>query len=413
VIFTAAGMVQAQPGPDVTDTLVDLGVPYADRYPDGERIYARNPWDLQAFAGHLYLAAGNSSNLGPAVNAGPVPVLRLDPATGKIEQVFQIDDEQIDRYFVFADRLYIPGHDPKESWELGNLYRMDPTGQWTKHRTIPHAIHTYALAKFDGKLFAGIGTVENTDAGQKGRSAVCISEDDGQTWTQIKLGHERIHALIEVAGKLFAVESLRDAASRKQWEKYLKQPMRSVFEYDGRGGFTPRDDLFFEQLLPDLDQTGWHFNHAKLVKPVSFGAATVCIGAACANDHQYLPAGVFVIESLDVGAVRIRRAQLPQDAMPWDLLIHDGQVFVLASLNLNGQTTNVIYRSPDAAQWHEVLRFRTPTFARSFAWLDGAWYIALGSRIANPQIWSQRELHPDTGRLFRIPDPAIKSISDF
>ena len=64
--------------PDVTSQLEFLGNPGASYYPADVRWrYARNPWDLQVFDGKVYIGSVNSSNVGPAANAGsavgPIP----------------------------------------------------------------------------------------------------------------------------------------------------------------------------------------------------------------------------------------------------------------------------------------------------------------------------------------------------
>src|ERR1043166_449312 len=77
------------------DTSVELlGNPAAKRY-RGDRAYARNAWDLQAYEGHLYVASGNSNNDGPAPNAGPVDIWSYDPQSGQFASEQVIDEEQI------------------------------------------------------------------------------------------------------------------------------------------------------------------------------------------------------------------------------------------------------------------------------------------------------------------------------
>ncbi len=134
-----------------------VGNPLLSRYPRGEAVYARNVWDLQIFDGRLYIGAGNSNNRGPAQNAGPVPIIAYDPQRHVFQREYIVDDEQIDQYYIFDGELYLPGHDPRESWELGNLYRLATGRKWRKLRTIPHAINTYALAIHNGVLYAGLG----------------------------------------------------------------------------------------------------------------------------------------------------------------------------------------------------------------------------------------------------------------
>ena len=105
---------------DVTADVELLGNPFIDRYAD--RIYARNVWDIQAFNGIVYLGSGNSSNEGPDRNAGPVDVWHFDPDRNAFVNEFTVDEEQIDIFRIIDGKLYIPGHDPLESWQLGNFY---------------------------------------------------------------------------------------------------------------------------------------------------------------------------------------------------------------------------------------------------------------------------------------------------
>ena len=49
----------------------------------------------------------------------------------------------------------------------------------------------------------------------------------------------------------------------------------------------------------------------------------------------------------------------------------------------------------------EVLRFETPTFARSFDLLGGDFYFGLGCEI-DKHLWSKKDLHPATGEIFRV-----------
>ena len=67
---------------------------------------------MQLWGDKIYLGYGNSSNKGPAPNAGPVRVIAYHPQTGCFETEFTVDEEQIDRYRVIEGQLFIPGHDP-------------------------------------------------------------------------------------------------------------------------------------------------------------------------------------------------------------------------------------------------------------------------------------------------------------
>ncbi len=171
-----------------------VGNPYKKYYQDGEASYARNIWDMKLYNGKIYIGAGNSSNKGPAQNAGRVYVLSLDPTTDKFSEDYQVAEEQIDIFKIYGDVLYIPGHDATQKWTLGNIYAKKDN-KWKKYRTLPNALHVYDLAVKDGKVFTAIGL--------KGKGAVFIS-DDMEKWKEIPHGDGRVYSFLEVGNELFA-----------------------------------------------------------------------------------------------------------------------------------------------------------------------------------------------------------------
>ena len=174
-----------------------LGSPFSRKYAQGESVYARNPWDLHAYAGRIYVGAGNSSNMGPAPNAGPVPILCFDPSINGFVKEGTVRDEQIDLFRAFDSQLFIPGHDPRwpDGWKWGNLYQLKENGKWKKYRTIPNALHVYDLAQHKGKLFAALGTADV--------DALAMSPDMGRSWKQITNEHHRIYALLKLEDDLY------------------------------------------------------------------------------------------------------------------------------------------------------------------------------------------------------------------
>jgi hypothetical protein len=308
---------------DGSDRIEVLGNPYEGVYPSGESVYARNIWDLQASDGKLYIGAGNSSNVGPAVNAGPVPIICFDPSSGLFEKQFTVDDEQIDVYRVLDGWLYIPGHDPRESWDLGNFYRLEETG-WTKHRNIPHAIHTYDMLYHQGILFAaGSGMhVAGEAAGKDWAGAlVSVSRNGGATWSNVELGGFRIHNLLIVDGVVYAADVIAGPQWEKGWRQYAadsgvpNKAHANIYEFDGQGGFAARHDLGVDDIFPGAGLTEEAF--ARMVKPAAFGPKSVYIGALCHNDHQFIPFGLFVAGSLRKGSIDVQQIGLPPGSRPW------------------------------------------------------------------------------------------------
>ncbi|MHB8809358.1 MAG: hypothetical protein ACYC9M_05020 [Desulfobulbaceae bacterium] len=391
---TAWQQYVAAPAEEAAVSPENLGNPWAEIYPDGEQIYARNPWDLQAFHGRLYLGGGNSSNKGPAQNAGPVPVLALDPASGQVVREGQVDEEQIDSYRVFENQLYIPGHDPTESWKMGNYYRREEGGQWRKFRNIPEALHTYDLTWHHGRMFAGLGT-------KKG-AAVAVSADGGESWQVQQLGRNRVYTFLAADSTLYAVKGIPTTYQIRKAKAQNGEDLYGMAELRPPGTFVPRPDLTEAVLFPDL---GLEERMKKIVRPTAVGSSLLYIGAYVHNDHQFLPFGLFLGTSFKENRIAVQRICLPLQYRPWDILVHEGFVYLLVEqVGHWGQTVVRVLRAPKGklSDWKEYLHFAAPTFARSFEILQGNFYFGLGSEIIREKNWQQGELKPETGAIIRV-----------
>jgi len=409
------GWVRAsERGNDVTQYVENLGNPFSamrgsglmamyrlivrGKCHDGEWIYARNIWDMHVYNGRLYLGAGNSSDFPPAVNAGPVPIVCYDPVKKDFLKEGTVDDEQIDVYYTYRGRLFIPGHDPIQTWKLGNFYIRQNNGRSKKYRTIPDAIHTYGMAWHKGKLFGGLGT-----PAAKGGAAVCISSDEGKTWIVVQTGSYRVYNLLLVADELYATEPIRtrnDATRSGFCVSHFKPPDR----------FLPRRDITAEILFPQTRlRPRWSM---KVVRVGNLKDKALYIGAYCHNDHQFLPFGLFLASTLDKRNPRVRRVELPDGTRPWDWVARDGHVYVLLEAKAANGVRVKVLRShvEDLRAWEEVLCFDAPTFARSFEILDGDFYFGLGCEVDNPPHWKQEELHPATGDILRVKTEFVKSL---
>ncbi len=392
-VFRPSGSREAAAlSPDVTAQVEELGNPLQARYPAGPFVYARNLWALCAFRGEVLIGAGNSSNFGPASNAGPVPLVVYSPSTGVFRTAFTVDDEQIDRFRVRDGTVYVPGHDPRESWALGNFYRPEPEGRWRKVRTIPGGIHTYDMALFGGRLFAGLGTTNG--------AVIAMSSDAGATWTGAPVASSRIYSLFESEGDLFAAGPFPGEAIAAIFRMQGKPLFEGAFQYDGKGGFRPRPDLTADRLFPGIRRRA--NRDAKIARSVTFQGHAAYLGALCHNDHQYIPFGAFVAMSLKEGQLAIRPVPIPAGARPWDLLGDGDTLYVLWDKPGAAGTTVGVSASRDGVRWQELLRFQSKTFARSLALLDGDFYLGLGCEVADPQAWTVAELPPETGALLRV-----------
>jgi hypothetical protein len=374
----------------------NLGSPFAKRYAKGEEVYARNIWDMQLYDGLIFLGAGNSSNQGPARNAGPVPIIFFDPEKGKFIREGIVNEEQIDLYCIINNRLYIPGHDPTESWALGNFYKRLDTGYWVKYRNIPKALHSYAMVLHNQKLFLGLGT-------KKG-AAISVSDNNGKTWQNIPAGSNRVYSFLQVGRNLYATKKIK----RKSY--YEKNNYTGILEFREPDRLVPRPDLTDRVMFPGIRFTNWR--PKKIVRTTPVGDKAIYIGAFTHNDHQYDPFGVFIVSSLDKNNVEIDRVDLPEQSRPWDILVRDSYIYILLSRKIDNRSVEIaVMRSAvsDLHRWKNLLKFTNSTFARSFEILNGDFYFGLGSEIKDSKNWQRDELNPYTGTILRIRKQYIKN----
>lgn len=402
ILWSAVDVPAADTSVDVTRHVEVLGVPYQTRYTGGPSIYARNIWDLCPFRGELLIGGGNSSNEGPASNAGPVPVMTFSPATGKFQSVFTVSDEQIDGFRVLGGKVYIPGHDPQESWALGNFYRLEENGKWQKYRNIPNGIHNYDMAMLDGVLFAGLGT-------QKG-AMVAVSKDQGKTWTNVPAPGGRVYSLMVAGGEVYAGGMLPSDAMMQFFRQHPERlPPAGISQYDKKGAFRARDDLTPAVIFPQT--TAKSNQGCKITRTGAFKGHGVYLGAACHNDHQFIPFGAYVATSLVRGRVAIHRIGLPADARPWDLFGTDEMLYVVWERPGPGGTQVHVSASRDGLAWTDLFHFQSKTFARAVAIMDDDFYFGLGCEVKDSQKWTQPELLAETGQLLRVKKPFWKKTS--
>jgi hypothetical protein len=348
-----------RPAPDVTGAVEHLGNPFTVALP-----YARNVWDMQLFGGRIHLGHGDSIE-----NWGPVTLWSLDPVSGGLSADFTTTDEQVDAFRVLGGALYVPGHDPRDDWSLGNFYRLDGAG-WAKHRSIPHGLHAFDLALHGGRLFAALGTEEI-----EGQPALLVSSDGGGSWAPVTANVNRFYNFFELRGVLYAVPVLRNSPD----------PARGVLHrFDGTRFV--ETGITGAMLIPDVpaDRLG------RMLRPTPFAGALLYIPAR--ETFDWRPVALMVTRTLEDAA----RVALPDPAArPYDLLVRGGTLYVLAAAPApGGGHTVYVYATEDAVRYRELFHFRAETFARSFEERAGDFFFGLGSGYDAPS--------PATGDLLRV-----------
>lgn len=334
---------------DVTTEVERLGMP-STKGP-----YARNIWDMQLFAGRIYLGHGNSSNVGPEPNAGPIPIWYYDLATGRFIKEGTVDEEQIDSYRILDGKLYIPGHDPRGDTPRGDLYQLNTNG-WAKVNTLPDAVHTYDVALFDGHLFAAIGTLAS--------HRILVSDDMGQTWRTAMADSGRTYSLFAFKQQLYAVSFI------------LNRPDPSDSEIDRYNGKQfVHGPIAGSSIIPEASSDT--DAEMRFVRTTNFANQLLYIAAETINDHQWTPKGFYVTSDMQHGQHIVLSEPT---AIPYDIVVRGDTAYLLASVKRSAGTyTNLVYASRDAQHWSEQFRFNTSTFARSFEESNGDFYFGLGS----------------------------------
>jgi hypothetical protein len=400
-------------GTEVSAVVELIGNPTKARYPDGDWRYARNVWDMEVFDGRLYLGSGNSNNQGPAPNAGPVEVWAYHAETNRFVSEATLDEEQIDQFEIIKGQLTIPNHDPRGDSDLIGFYRL-AEGRWQPTRTITKSAHVYDLHLYRGRLFAALGLF-----GYSG-GAVATSGDLGQTWARLDVPTAplnlysfhglRVWQFFEVGDHLLisslpalekgpgdqpnTVKTLRIWSTVYRYRQAAQPDQPDQSNQANQGEIEEvRTDFFPAQSAAPPESL-------RVARPVRVGEATVYIGAQVTTDHQWTPLGLYRVRSSG-DDFEVAPLRLPDGALPYDLLVQEGVLYVLLGQPQpeSGLTTIAVFAtseadSPTAPTWREVLRFNAPTFARSFAIYHGDFYFGLGSE--------PMPLSPHTGDLLRV-----------
>lgn len=407
-VFFGAEAVGARPMGDTTGKMENLGIPLAQRYKNeaygSAGAYARNVWALKAFDGRLYIGAGNSSNGGPAPNAGPVPVVSFDPATKQFSQEWNAPDEQLDVFRVFSDgSLYIPGHDPKEDWKLGNFYRRGKgvSGKWEKMRTLPDGVHCYDMAEFDGKLLAcGYGTYESVDSGK----------------TFLRKPGPRYYAFLSFPRAVYAVadaaperrSKFKDPKNGKMVDVKVPAHITLAKKVPGKA-FEFVKGAKIGDVFPVTPET--KDETLRIARPSLLNGRVVYIGGIVHNDHQIDPVGAYTAVD-GPSAFKAERIPLPAGAKPWYTMVAGNKVYLLWSTfnETKHKYINHLSESFDGRMFQEILRFEADSFARSAEYLDGYLYFGLGTEIKEHGYFegnslklkfSPAEINPASGTILR------------
>lgn len=140
----------------------------------------------------MLFAIGNS----PANQDGSV-IVDVDQE-GVIIPQYPLSEQGCSLTIIDGVNTIIPGVDPLETWELGNIY-IDGA----KKRTLPNTIHAFGATMHNGSLFVATG-------GHAGdletfRGYVLKSSDLGDTWSGVEVANYRAYDIISFNDLLYVI----------------------------------------------------------------------------------------------------------------------------------------------------------------------------------------------------------------
>ncbi len=106
-------------------------------------------------------------------------VMTYDYLTREFSLSYQPYEEGILVLKAIGDTLYMPGPDPRDPHtDPGSIYFYDGH-EWTERQTVPQAVHVFDLEVLDDRVYV-------TDGSVSADGTVWVSDDWGETWTNIR-----------------------------------------------------------------------------------------------------------------------------------------------------------------------------------------------------------------------------------
>lgn len=352
--------------------LTNIGSPYALDF-DDEFYLSRAPADMAVYDGRLFVGAGDYDK-----NTGPIYAHSYDISRGEWKKsATSLPDEQIKRFRIIDGELYITGTDPKDDWEKGNFYRYE-NGEFTTHRVLEGAVHNFDIAKFENKLFFGLGVVgENSPVivfdGENYSPVTFLRDGEPLSFSQYEI--IRVYNFLVFDGNLYAFLSFGDE----------NEAFMDLYVY--------KNDSFCYQYgsLPSVDMT-----------------ETLTI-----NERAFLLMGCNLFTTRDL----LTFETVPLGAPVSDIFLSENELYVLCSSKKDSLPTakeksskfesehptdsensyiNTIFVTTDGKNYDEVVSFETTVLAGSLAYdkESGAFFASLGGYDS--------VLSPDVGKILQI-----------
>lgn len=315
---------------------ISLGAPYSELDP-----VARVPWDLAIHDGYLYVGAGDYGR-----NISPGVAKRASLRDFVWQSCGEIEDEQINRFLWLGDSFVIPATDPKGPWDLGGYYTL-VDGAFSKHYTIPHAVHTFDMVEYKGMLFAAIGVDDD-------RIPVVCSKDNGATFVTVPLRKTQ-DDLPQIEGYL------------RIYDFFLFEGELYLLYADGLFRYTEQDGGYFRFV------DTWSGQY----ETVKETYVPILTKAEFNGRFFFTTEKLYVCESVEGVLGKPAAVGLDCDAV-MDILVYRDTLYLLTYERHLSSYTVSLKESKDGKSFSEVLSFDYDIPAMSFATDGKVFYFGMG-----------------------------------
>ena len=353
---------------------------------DGKRDRALNVWDLQAFKGKIYLGGGSTVS-----NAGPINVWAYDPTNREFIKEYTVDEEAIEHYRVFDDRLYIPAADPTQG-DRNKFYRKETDGQWQKYASpVVKLAHVRDLIKTSDDDILMVGNNRQPEKQSSNGTALATTTQDGLLFKSAGIDNVRSKGITLVDFNWFF--------STFEYQKRIFATNSLLRDADNYSGIAAEYNPEFKQFVLDFELHTDEFIPQKLIRRSKHGLEVIYRPWNPVEFQDYL---IYPVRSYSVIADNYRQAymnsigffyksgigdspqkvKLPRKALGEDVLIIDNELYVLANRKMRDDKFIVYVYKTDRLdrkiKWQRVVKFNSVNKARSFEYLDGTFYFGLG-----------------------------------
>ncbi len=334
---------------------INLGIPLKAHYSDVQR--ARTAWDVEYFDDKLFVASGDYDK-----NAGPVPIYHYDFSLKQWINGGTVADEQVEQFNIINGKLTVPGCDPQQEWDYGNIYQFE-NNQWVTHRNIPGGIHQFDIIEFDNKVFVGLGVLP-------GNYPIVASSDNGMTYGEVIMYKD---------GKPIDTTAPADTASSsiqiRVYDFFVLKDTLYAF-------YTKHLDGHSEFEIYQYRNNGFHY-HSDLPVHLSYTRYNYEILKAKAeyDDSLYISTGkLYRTEDM----IHAQQIILEEETAVTDLRIIDQKLYVLTVQKTQDNTyLNSVWCKfgPEPDSFRKVFYFTFGSPAQCFTYHNGYFYFGMGDGI--------------------------------